>query len=249
MERDRSLGGRGPSSENSSQRDSGALRASPASIVLISWRGVPAAGYRAAEPSVPPPVHATMARPAQELDIAATLATEPDVGPMMHGHRRRAAPVQHQSTPAARTATIARHEPPPAPCPPQQRVSSRGRHEPSVQDGASAQSAPIASKTVSSSGGEHDRSSPEILSGRGRFRPTTPLRSHPPHSPVTPEVAGSSPVAPASRSAWKSAVSESGRARRRIAGQLLRATLRFAGTGAVPGSATASGLSGCSRVV
>jgi hypothetical protein len=66
--------------------------------------------------------------------------------------------------------------------------------------GAGAQSAPIARNTTPSSGAARGRRAAQILNDDGLFRPAPHIRLDPPHSPVTPEVAGSSPVAPASRS-------------------------------------------------
>ena len=153
-----------------------------------------------------PPVHAAMARPAQQLDVASALPPKAGVGPMVDRDRRRASTVQDQRPSAPGAAPVARHEPPPPPRPPhrraeiqliQQRVPPTHAHEPSSGPGRSAQSAPIARKATASSGAARGRRPADILNDGGRFRSSAPNRSDPPHSPVTPEVAGSSPVAPA----------------------------------------------------
>ena len=154
---------------------------------------------------MPPPVRAAMARPAQQLDVASALPPKAGVGPMVDRDRRRASTVQDQRPPAPGAAPVARHEPPPPPRPPhrrseiqliQQRVPPTHAHAPSSGPGRSAQSAPIARKATASSGAARGRRPAEILNDGGRFRSSAPNRSDPPHSPVTPEVAGLSPVAP-----------------------------------------------------
>jgi hypothetical protein len=151
---------------------------------------------------MPPPVHAAMARPAQQLDVASALPPKAGVGPMVDRDRRRASTVQDKRPPAPGAALDARHEPPPPPRPPhrraeiqpiQQRVPPTHAHEPSSGPGRSAQSAPIARKATASSGAARGRRPAEILNHGGRFR-SSPNRSDPPHSLVTPEVAGSSPA-------------------------------------------------------
>jgi hypothetical protein len=96
--------------------DTGALRASPAGC-HPGLQGAPSVALdaRAARSSMAPPVHAGMARPTAQLNVLAALVPEPSVGPVMHGHRRRPATMEHQAAAAAGAATIARHEPPPPP--------------------------------------------------------------------------------------------------------------------------------------
>jgi hypothetical protein len=105
-----------------------------------------------AGPPMPPPVHAAVAMPAQQLDVGAALAPKPGIRPVVDRRRRRAPAVQHQRPATVRAQPVARHKPPPAPSPPdrrahvqpvQRRVTTPTAHQPPKLGTILEQSAPF----------------------------------------------------------------------------------------------------------
>jgi hypothetical protein len=169
--------------------------------------------------SMAPPVQTAVARPAHELDIGAALAAEANVGPVVHGDRRGPAAMQHQATAAAGAPAVARHEPPPAPRPPDRgaeiQLLEQGMPPGAVHAAGSSDGTPLTHRAEEAPRRAH-RADPEnpmapaiwatqhntsacpkwFASRRSRVRiPLAPLSKMPASRPVLVSVQSSGPVA------------------------------------------------------